>query len=251
MLGGVDMRYVGRVLRSMREHLGQSQADVATSAKISQSAVSRAERGAVGSLTVDALDRLAIALGGSLSIEIRTPAGLASRLVDRVHAGLVDRVVTLLPGWETVLEYTFNHFGDRGSVDVLAWHAATRTLLIIEVKSALTDLQAMLVSMSRKLRIVPDAVRRDRDWDPQHVGRLIVVAGSTSNREIVATHRALFDASFPARTAEIRQWLHAPNGPIAGVWFVSTRTVPTLRMDGRRRRAARSRRRGASREVAP
>lgn len=238
----MDLRYVGRVLRSMREDRGLRQADVAKAAGVSQSAVSRAERGVLGDLRVGALERMAIALGGSLSIEIRSPGGAASRLVDRVHAALVDRVVAALAGWEVALEYTFNHFGERGSVDVLAWHAASRTLLIIEVKSAFTDLQAMLMSMSRKLRLVPDAVRRDRGWDPDHVGHVIVALGSTSNREVVTAHRSLFDASFPARTAEVREWLRAPSGPIAGVWFVSTQTVPTLRMTGKRRRSARSRR---------
>ncbi len=59
-------------------------------------------------------------------------------------------------------EYEFNHYGDRGSVDLLAWHPTERVLLIIEVKSALTDLQATLMSYARKLRIVPDLVAHAR-----------------------------------------------------------------------------------------
>ena len=55
------------------------------------------------------------------------------RLVDRAHAALVDYVVGWLrDDWEVVVEYTFNRYGERGSVDVLAWHAATRTNPLID-----------------------------------------------------------------------------------------------------------------------
>jgi len=224
----------------MREHSGLSQAEVAAAADVSQASVSRAERGAVASLRLQVIDRIVVALGGSVSVEMRSPGGIAARLVDHVHAALVEHVVAMLRDWEVVLEFTFNHYGERGSVDILAWHGATRTLLIIEVKSTLTDLQALLAAMGRKLRILPDTVRRERNWDPLHVGRVIVVAGSTANRGIVEAHRSSFDVTFPARSNQIRRWLREPSGPIAGIWFVSTDSVPTLKTVGQHRRAARS-----------
>ncbi len=63
------------------------------------------------------------------------------------------------------MEFGFNHYGDRGSVDVLAWHSATRTLLIVEVKSILTDLQATFTSFAPRCAIVPMLARRDLGWD--------------------------------------------------------------------------------------
>ena len=41
---------------------------------------------------------------------------------------IVEHVVaaTRASGWEVLVEYGFNHYGDRGSVDVLAWHAGSR-----------------------------------------------------------------------------------------------------------------------------
>ncbi len=243
----MDGRHVGRVLRSIREHLGQTQAEVAAGANVSQGAVSRAERGMVGSLSVAVVDRIAASLGASLYLDIRYQGGMADRLVDRAHAALVDHVVgALRSDWEVIVEYTFNHFGERGSVDVLAWHAASRTLLIVEVKSAFTDLQSMLASFGRKLRLLPDIVRRDRGWDPLAVGRILVVAGTTSNRRIAVDHRWIFEASFPARAHAIRSWLRSPGGPIAGVWFVSPDAVPTLRTLGHRR-ASRARARASVR----
>lgn len=242
----MDGRHVGRVIRSIREHLGRTQSEVARDAGVSQGAVSRSERGLVGQLPIEVLDRIVGALGASLYLDLRYQGGIGDRLLDRVHAALVDHVVVALrPDWEIVVEYTFNEFGERGSVDVLAWHARTRTLLIVEVKSAFTDLQAMLLSLGRKLRLLPEIVRRERGWDPLAVGRIVVVAGTTSNRAVVSAHPAVFDVSFPSRTREIREWLRTPSGPIAGVWFVSRDTVPTIRATGQRRRRERGERAAA------
>ena len=228
------------MLRAVREHAGRTQSEVAGAAGLSQGAVSRAERGLVEGLPVGALDRLVAALGGSLYLDVRFHGGAADRLIDRMHAALVDHVTRVLgDGWEVVHEYTFNHFGERGSVDVLAWHAATRTLLIVEVKSTFTDLQQMLLSLGRKLRLMPDIVRRERGWDPVAVGRIVVVAGTTSNRGIVQAHRSIFDVSFPARSRAVRAWIRRPSGPMSGIWFVSADAVPTIRTIGRRRRRAR------------
>jgi len=131
-------------------------------------------------------------------------------------------------GWEVLLEYTFNHYGERGSVDVIGWHALSGALLIVEVKSRLTDLQALLASLGRKLRIVPDLLARERGWKAVSVGRLVVLPGWTANRTVVERHRAIFDASFPGRAADVRRWLRDPRGPtLAAVWFVSTSRVVT------------------------
>ena len=105
---------------------------------------------------------------------------------------------------------------------MLAWHAATRTLLIVEVKSRFTDLQAMLLSLGRKLRLVPDHARRHLDWDAVAVGRIVVVPATKEARNVLKSHRSTFEATLPARAIEIRRWLRDPAGPIAGVWLVST-----------------------------
>jgi hypothetical protein len=147
--------------------------------------------------------------------------------VDAAHAAIVDLVVGVLgkAGWRVELEFGFNVFGERESVDILAWHAATRTLLIVEVKSRFTDLQAMLLSLARKIRLVPDVAREELGWDPLAVGRIVVVNGSTERRSILAKHAATFDAALSARSVAIRTWLRAPSGPIAGVWLISPASV--------------------------
>ena len=46
---------------------------------------------------------------------------------DEHHAAMhedVARLFATLPGWDEVPEVTFSEFGERGSIDILAWHAA-------------------------------------------------------------------------------------------------------------------------------
>jgi transcriptional regulator with XRE-family HTH domain len=221
--GGMDARRVGRVLRAVRLHKRLRQIDVTLAAGVSQSVVSRAEHARLDELSFEAVDAVASALDVTLFIDARWDDGDAYRLIDRAHAQIVELVVATLTanGWETVVEYGFNHYGDRGSVDVLAWHAESRTLLIVEVKSRLTDLQATFTSFARKLRIVPGLVLRDHGWDSRFLGRLIVIEGTTANRTVVAKHAATFTTLFPDRMPAIGTWLRRPDRSLGGVWFVS------------------------------
>ena len=105
--------------------------------------------------------RVAAALDVSISLDAWWRGGEADRLVDRAHASLVEAVAVYLRawGWEVIPEFTFNVYGDRGSVDILAWHQGERILLLVEVKSLLTDLQETLATLSKKTRVVPGFVK--------------------------------------------------------------------------------------------
>ena len=210
---------------------------MAARAGVSQTVYSRIQRGHVAPAKVSTLAKVASALGAELVLDLRYRGGRVDRLIDHAHASIVEYVLRQLKqaGWEAVVEFSFNVFGERGSVDVLGWHAPTRTLLIVEVKSRLMDLQELLLSLGRKLRLVPDAVRRDLGWDAAFVGRILVVPGSSETRTILARHRSIFDSSLPVSTTELRRWIRAPNGPIAGVWLVSREVL----VEGRGRVASR------------
>lgn len=219
----MDGRRVGRVLRAVRLHRRQRQRDVAAVAGVSQSVVSRTEHGRLDELSFGALDAIAAALDVTVFLDARWDDGDVDRLIDRAHARIVEHVVGILRanGWEVLVEYGFNHYGDRGSVDVLAWHEESHTLLIVEVKSRLTDLQATFTAFARKLRIVPRLVRSERGWDVRHLGRLVVMPGTTANRTIVTNHAATFATLFPERMPAIGTWLRQPDRSLGGVWFVS------------------------------
>jgi transcriptional regulator with XRE-family HTH domain len=219
----VDLRRVGRVIRAVRLQLGLRQVDLAAGSGVSQSAVSRLELGRGEAMSIGDIVRVADALDVRLALDAWWRAGDVSRLLDADHATIVDRVVGSLRklGWQVRLEYGFNHFGERGSVDIVGWHATTRTLLLIEVKSRLVDLQELLATFARKLRIVPRLLAESEGWAPIHVGRLIVLPGSRVNRAVVDRHANTFEAAFPARANAVRRWLRGPSGSISGIWFVS------------------------------
>lgn len=191
-----------------------TQAQVGRLAGVSQRTVSRVEHGSLRSITLASVEAMAVGLGIRLRLDPRWQGGDGDRLLDREHAAVVELVVAELQrlGWEALVEYTFNHYGERGSVDVVGWHALTRSLVIIEVKSRLNDLQDLLASLGRTIRIVPRRLQDERGWESIRVGRAVALPGTTANRAVIERHRAIFDASFPARARTLRRWLRDPSG---------------------------------------
>ena len=89
---------------------------------------------------------IARALDADLVVSLRWRGGELDRLFDEGHASVLGHVAELLQayGWITEPEVTYSVYGERGSIDLLAWHAPTRTLLVIEVKTELTSVEATL-----------------------------------------------------------------------------------------------------------
>ena len=213
-------------MRAVRQHAGFRQQDVADRAGVSQRWVSELELGRLDRVSLRVVEEVCRALDIAVRLDVRWRGGELDRLLDRDHAAIVERVVDVLRrhGWQVRLEYGFNHYGDRGSVDVLAWHAATRTLLIIEVKTRLTDLQELLASLARKLRIVPGLVAAE-GWDARRSVHMLVVLGTSTNRRVVEQHQETFDVSFPDRTRRVHEWLASPTTPFRGLWFIAPSVV--------------------------
>jgi transcriptional regulator with XRE-family HTH domain len=238
----VDPVQIGLALRSLRRRRGWTQAELGVRASVSQSAVSRAERGEAANLTVRTLARIASALGARAEVQILFQGAALDRLLDATHAELVNEVVTLLRAraWETVPEATFSVYGERGSIDVLAFHPATGSLLVVEVKSVVPDMQAMLAGVDRKVRLAP-AIARERGWASRSVSRLLVFPEDRTARRRVAALKATFDQPFPARTTAARRWIASPGGSLAAILFLpdSQRTTGRHRLGrlGPRKRA--------------
>jgi hypothetical protein len=95
---------------------------------------------------------------------------------------------------------------------VLAWHPATRNVAVVEVKSVIPDVQAMIFAIDRKARVAP-IVARERGWACSAVGRFLFVAEARTARRRVARHASIFDAAFPVRNRDALAWLSNPIGP--------------------------------------
>lgn len=166
--------------------------------------------------------------------------GQLDRLVDEAHAAIVEAIVSRLraAGWtvEVEVEVLFAIWGERGSIDVLAFHAARGALLVIEVKSAITDSQATIHGLDRKARLARE-IAGGRGWDVRHVSRLLVVGATDRARRRIAGLAATYDAELPMRGSTVRRWLRDPERALAaGLLFVSFDAYGRFH---RRRQAAR------------
>lgn len=235
---------VGRMVRDVRLARNLRQVDVAVRAGVTRQLVSRLERGLVEGMPVGSLRAISRALGmpSILSLGWRTPE--IDRLRDRVHAAMVESVASMLSSlrWELAPEHSFNHYGERGSADILAWHDPSRTLLIIETKSRIWDLQETLFALDRKRRVLPGLVARERGWRIGAVGVLLVLPEMSTHRHVVARHSATFRAALPHRQIEVRDWLAAPVGDLRGLCFLPISHQKNIGQRSRRRVGSKRRR---------
>jgi transcriptional regulator with XRE-family HTH domain len=217
----VDDAKVGSVFRAVRLRRGLSQADVGAAAGVSRTVVSCIERGAFEDSVFRATRRVATVLGIGLSLDPRWRGEEVARLLDARHAVLVRSVTAKVAGsgWLAQPERTFSFWGERGSIDVLAWQAATRAMACFEIKTSIPDLQDLLATMDRKRRILRE-IARVEGWRPLHFGSVLVVRDETWARNAVRRFDAVFEAALPARTVAVRQWLAAPAGDLRGIWFL-------------------------------
>ncbi len=214
---------IGRLCHLVRRRRRLRQSDVARAAGVSQGTVSLLERGHLDLLTVRTARRIAAALEIELAAEARWRGPSLDRLADAAHASQVDVVVGILRdlAWAVRAEVGVSRFGERGVIDVAAWHPATRSLLIIEVKTRLVDIQESLATLDRKRRIGPPELAADLGWRARRIGVVLAVAGDRTARRVVERHGATFDAALPARTRAVRRWISSPVGDLRGVWFLT------------------------------
>ena len=156
---------------------------MAAAARVSRSTVSRVELGNADDLTIRTVDAIVRALSARLELRVSWNGEGLDRLLDADHAALVETVANVLRslGWDVAAEVSFNIRGERGSIDVLAFHPGTRTILVVEVKSVVADVQATLVVFDRKTRLATE-IARQRGWVGRGVGRVLVVADRRTAR---------------------------------------------------------------------
>ncbi len=211
----------GAVFRAVRLRHGWSQGQAAAAAGMCRSVVSSIERGKFEETSFRAARRLAAALGISMTVETRWRGAESARLLDEKHALLVRAVVGRLAtqGWQPLPEHTFSIYGERGSIDVLAWSPANRAVLAIEVKTRLPDIQDLLSTMDRKRRLLR-TIARAEGWSPLFQASVLVLPEETWARHAIRRFDTVFDAALPARTIEVRHWLDRPQRDLRGIWFL-------------------------------
>lgn len=212
---------LGRLFRALRIRVGWRSRDVADRAGISLSAYSEIERGHIDSVPVGKVRRVGAVLEVRVVLDASWRGAAADRIVGSRHAAMAEAVTRMLidAGWQVRPEVSFNHFGERGIVDLIAWNAATRTLLLIELKTELGDINAMLGTLDRRQRLAV-TIAGPLGWEPAQVAQWLVLAEGTTNRRRVAAHRSMLRAAFPGDGRAIRGWLAYPADPASALWFL-------------------------------
>jgi transcriptional regulator with XRE-family HTH domain len=233
----VNDQQVGSAFRVVRIRRRLRQEDVAHAAGVSTATISRLERGHFDHLSTAIMRQIAASLDIRLDHVARWRGGELDRVVNSKHAALhesVARAFAVLSGWEIRPEVSFAVYGERGIVDILAWHAERAALLVIELKTEIVDVNELIGTLDRKRRLGP-MIARDLGWTPVHVGAWVIVAESRTNRRRIAEHQTVLRAAFPADGTAMRAWLREPRRPKSSLsmWTVDqTRTslAPTKRV---------------------
>ncbi len=171
----MDDRRVGRAIRAIRRRRAWRQEDLAAAARVSQTVVSDIELGRLEAVSLTSLRRVAGALDARVTIDLSWRGAAVDRLLDERHSALVESTLRQLSGrWDCAVEVSYAYFGERGSVDVLAWDAVSETLLVIEVKSEIGSVEETLRRFDVKARLAP-RIAAERGWHPKTIARLLVI----------------------------------------------------------------------------
>ena len=239
----MDPIRIGSDVRLLRLRRGWSQQRLADEARTSRWIVAQVERGRCHRVPLERLIAVVATVGAYLSVRILFQGEGMDRLRDRRHATLVEAMVKMLQadGWDVATEVSFNIFGERGSIDILAFHPLTHALLVIEVKTVVPDVGGLLSTLDRKVRLASD-IARGRGWHAVQVSRLLVLPEASTARRRVRDHDATFTNAFPTRNVAVNAWLRSPSGTVAGLLFLSTVRETRARRNPRHARAPEDRR---------
>lgn len=236
----MDDQRIGAVVRALRHRKGWRQEDLGGRAGVSASLVARVERGSLESVPIGKVRRVVVALGARFDSAVRWQGADLSRLLDVRHAAMHEamaRLLSGLDGWVFEPEVSFSIYGERGIIDVLAWHPGRRMLLVIELKTEVVEVSALLGKMDQRRRLAV-GIARDRGWDPLAVSTWVVLSESRTNRRSVAAHAAVLRSKLPVDGRALRRWLREPAGRVDALSFLPERygvrlgrpTAPTRRV---------------------
>ncbi|HEV8403348.1 MAG TPA: helix-turn-helix transcriptional regulator [Candidatus Limnocylindrales bacterium] len=213
---------VGGAIRLVRQRRGWRQRDLEERSGVSQSVISRIERGHLGGQSVDDIRAVAAALDVRIDLVARWRAGDLDRLLNGGHSALHESVARMfrdkLPAWVLAPEVSFAIYGERGVIDILAWHPGRRALLVIELKTDLADMNELVGTFDRKRRLARQ-IALERGWDPLIVSAWLIIVDSRTNRRRVAAHEAMLRGALPDDGRAIARWLRDPARAVAGLSF--------------------------------
>jgi transcriptional regulator with XRE-family HTH domain len=217
-----DLRF-GAAIRAARVRRGWRQTDLAKGAGVGATTIARIEAGRVDGIPVGTLRKVAHSVEIRVELLPRSRAADLDRIVSARHSALAEEVVAWLrrlDGWVVRPEVSFSIYGERGIVDLVAWHQVRQALLTIELKTEIVDVGELLGTFDRKRRLAREIVR-DLQWRPAIVSTALIVGDGMTNRRRIRAHAATFSAALPVDGRTFRRWLLDPVGEVRALLFVS------------------------------
>jgi transcriptional regulator with XRE-family HTH domain len=227
----MDDHQVGAAIRSIRQRKRWRQEDLATKARVSRSTVGRIERGALSNVPLGTIRMVALALDARIDTYVRWQGGDLTRMINSRHAAMheeVARIFAELGGWVAEPEVSFSVYGERGVIDVVAWHPGSRSMLLVELKTELVDISELMGTLDRKRRLSAE-VARERRWDAVSTSAWVIVADSRTNRRALSNHALVVRSKLPADGRTIRAWLRQPVGSVNALSFLPSARDPGIR----------------------
>ena len=199
---------LGTGLREMRLRAGLRQADVAERARLSQSFVSRLERGRGADTSIETWAIVAAAIGEQFAAFLeRVPGANSPRDLEHLRRQRLVIELASRGGWTAQPELAIDEGVVRSrAIDIVLSRSQRQEAVAVEVWDLLTDVGAAMRSLDGKVA----TLGRRLTNPPRAVRGLWVVRGTHRNRGLVAEFRSVFAARFPASSAE---WLRALADP--------------------------------------
>ncbi|HXX59900.1 MAG TPA: helix-turn-helix transcriptional regulator [Candidatus Sulfotelmatobacter sp.] len=200
---------LGGTVAESRRRRRWSQATLAGLVGLSQSAISLVELGGGGTLSLDAWQRIGLALDRPLRIELSRD--VREEPADAGHLAIQELVVRTArrAGWTARFELPSRPSNPTLSTDVGLRDDAHRRLALVECWNTFGDLGAAARSTNRKVADangLAAAIGGGRPADRDHldepgptyeVGTAWIVRATRRNRELLARYPELFASRFP------------------------------------------------------
>jgi len=168
-------------------------------------------------MSLKVIARISDAMGLEVDLSLRPPF-ISGRQRDAAHAQCGAYVQRRLEasGWLVEREVEIVHGRSHGWIDLLAFGPATRSMLIIEIKTEVDDLGRIERTLGWYGREAWTSARR-LGWRPIRTAVWLLVLATEVNDERIRANRDALAAAFPGRASEIQAALarQAPSPPRA------------------------------------
>ncbi len=212
---------LGALIRAVRRRRGLRQADLARLAGVSRATVSLLERGHWERLSFARVRGIAAAVDVRVEVTGRWRGGDANRLLSRRHSILAESFAAFMagqPDWVAEPEVSFAVYGERGIVDLLAWHEPTAHLLVVELKTEFVDFNEMLGTLDRKVRLA-GTIGASHGRHARLVSAWLIVTDTRTNRRHARQHATMLGNRLALDGRQLRAFLRDPSKATTGLAF--------------------------------